>query len=932
MRHAPQPLREAGQPQHSDMRRNRPNPKRRRAAQRSASASTQPAHSQGSEQHQLAQPAPKRTKSEGRYLPTLGSAPVVIQPPAQAGHHVQAAPQQEQAPSEHAAADQRAAQLQPPLVGTCSEHATQHNDTSTALLEAESPHLAGEPQLTEEWLEHVPAPAQAKVKHFTQADFQHDVLPPNHPEVVARCKAVDEALFWLDLIREAKVTPELLARAGEHVEAIKALLPDPDQFTAGGLTRYYHVWKHLLGPYEQTRRNVKWLLQSIRTGVRWSTAVPQAQVRMPDHKAKLARVRRMITKQLGSRAADEMLASSVPQRLECPNHKSAADYPAFVQEAVAAAVATGAARELPPGEVPQCVHPIGVADNKAPKLRLILDPAYLNVLLKYEPLRYEQLSDLSYQARPGDWATTTDEKSGYHHMPLHPSMWTLFGFQHEGRYYVYTHMAFGIGPACRAYTTLKQELFRVVRDRGAVRMAFLIDDQCNLAPTKELAQLQAAAILAIQRALGFTLSVPKCQLTPTQHPHFLGMLVDLAARCFRLPGAKIAEFQRLVAELCARRTVTARDLAKPAGKLVSFAPAVGLSVLYSRQLYLAVKGQPHWDEHFPNPAAAVDAMHWVASQLPSWNGRQWSCTRDVLRAAGDYSSLRGYAAYLLDRKLLPEPVIHTLTKEELAAVAAGELSSTYGELKVLQLLLEVLVQSHMHLAQGKLLVYETDNQAAMAVLNSMGGNATNYPLVRQIWETAKAADIELLVQWHPRDTANQAEADRLSKLTDNSEWALDQQVFDHWIAGNHWVESTKPGCVTIDLCAGPGNAKAARFMSRFWCTGTEGVDMFTRTTWAWHPKTGDRELCYINGDFSQMGRIVAKVAKDKADCVIVYPDWPRYWRIGLQALPIVDDFELPRFESLCRASARVDANKRRGAASYPIRVAVVLWKGRTRTA
>jgi hypothetical protein len=191
---------------------------------------------------------------------------------------------------------------------------------------------------------------------------------------------------------------------------------------------------------------------------------------------------------------------------------------------------------------------------------------------------------------------------------------------------VFTHMAFGIGPACRAFTLLKQELFRVIRERGGVRMAFLIDDQCNLASSKELASLQAAAILRVQWALGFTLSLPKCQLEPTQTPHFLGMVVDLACRCFRLPEHKIAEFQRMVAELSASGTVTARCLAKAAGKLVSYAPAIGLSPLYSHQLYLTMKGKPHWDEHFSTPAAALSALEWVAANLQAWNGHRWACT------------------------------------------------------------------------------------------------------------------------------------------------------------------------------------------------------------------------------------------------------------------------------------------------------------------
>lgn len=256
----------------------------------------------------------------------------------------------------------------------------------------------------------------------------------------------------------------------------------------------------------------------------------------------------MITHNLNAEAAERMLNSDEPHRLECPNHHSSSTYPEFVTESIAAVFQSGRARELEPGHIPLCTHPLGVADNKAPKLRLIIDPAYINVLFRYRPLRYEQLADLAAHAKPNDWATTTDEKSGYYHILLHPSLRNLLAFSMRA---VITHMAFGIGPACRTYTILKQELFRVIKDKGNVRMAFLIDDQCNMAQSKDWASLRAAAILTIQWAVGFTLSLPKCQLSPTRTPHILGMIVDLTKRAFFLPEPKIRDFQQRVADICA---------------------------------------------------------------------------------------------------------------------------------------------------------------------------------------------------------------------------------------------------------------------------------------------------------------------------------------------------------------------------------------------
>lgn len=76
-----------------------------------------------------------------------------------------------------------------------------------------------------------------------------------------------------------------------------------------------------------------------------------------------------------------------------------------------------------------------------------------------------------------------------------------------------------------------------------------------------------------------------------------------------------------------------------------------------------------------------------------------------------------------------------------------------------------------------------------------------------------------------------------------------------------------------------------------------------------------------------MGQILAKVIKDRADCVIVYPDWPRYWQVLWARMPVKADFQLPPGDDLCVPGPRVDQGKMRGRPpKYPIRVAIVLWE------
>ncbi len=95
-------------------------------------------------------------------------------------------------------------------------------------------------------------------------------------------------------------------------------------------------------------------------------------------------------------------------------------------------------------------------------------------------------------------------------------------FEWQGRPYYWPALAFGLAPACWVYSTLKRELFH------GIDLAFLIDDCCSAARSREAAQFQCRILVELLTALGFTLSVNKCQMAPLQTVRFLGFVADSA--------------------------------------------------------------------------------------------------------------------------------------------------------------------------------------------------------------------------------------------------------------------------------------------------------------------------------------------------------------------------------------------------------------------
>ena len=81
----------------------------------------------------------------------------------------------------------------------------------------------------------------------------------------------------------------------------------------------------------------------------------------------------------------------------------------------------------------------------------------INLFFPYRPLAYETLTDVRNFVMPGDWLSTTDDKNGYWNCPIHPSSWTLLGFQWGGQTYCFTHLPFGVAPVSLEGPTRKHD-------------------------------------------------------------------------------------------------------------------------------------------------------------------------------------------------------------------------------------------------------------------------------------------------------------------------------------------------------------------------------------------------------------------------------------------------------------------------------------------
>lgn len=177
--------------------------------------------------------------------------------------------------------------------------------------------------------------------------------------------------------------------------------------------------------------------------------------------------------------------------------------------------------------------------------------------------------------------------------------------------------------------------------------------------------------------------------------------------------------------------------------------------------------------------------------------------------------------------------------------------------------------------------FVTDSQCAAADVMSMGGAASVFPHVQHLYELAAAHDIDIIIEWRPREHALLQFADMHSKMLDVSDWSIGAAAFQQ-ICGMFRVQAT------VDWFASTSNALCPVFYSRYLVDGCAGVDAFDHC-WRLSPPA----LSYLCPPHMIVVRVLAKIRAEHADCILVLPAWYKVWHGLLLQLPIRDTLEVP---------------------------------------
>ncbi|GLC46806.1 hypothetical protein PLESTM_001928300 [Pleodorina starrii] len=740
--------------------------------------------------------------------------------------------------------------------------------------------------------------------------------PPQLDVARARQEALD-ALAALDNLSQPGSVD--LSSDADYLADLHALLPDPDQFLPGRPQRLAAVWEayflrasggSLSGPQ-------KLALGVIRDGLRLDFVSPDSpgQQLAPDAAKKRQYLHQMLRQAAPERDPASFFTGTAPQQVQLPNHASAYQHADFVRAELEKCAAAGVIRPWTGPGKPRVIN--GLLVVVGAKLRLCLNTMYVNAFIAYVRFLYERLRDMKAYVRPGDFLYATDDKSGYWQIPMHPDMWTYLGMEWESQIWVWPFLPFGLAPACRIYTVIKQEVYRPIRERG-VRMSSLIDDQSGAAESEPKAKFQCRQVVRICAALGFTLSIGKCQFLPRPTVRFLGFIVDAPAQAFRVPQEKIDALAALVQQLSVQAAVTVRELARLVGKMVAMSPAVGPAPLHSRLIARALKGHGGWDEALPDTSQALQEARRFLEVLERCNGRaRWHKGPAVLiQVVGDASE-SAYAAFLPNGELGGQVMRIPFSPEERARMLGNRFSSTEREIRTVSHTVGWLQQLALALVQHRRLQYFTDSQASGFCILGMKGANECLLAVADVYRRCAESDTEIEVVWRPRTDVQQRYADALSKYTDPTQWLLRAEVYD-WLLCRPELQGRSPA---FDLFADEFSTKVAGyFFSPHWSPSTRGVDALAQS-WA-GLRAGGQPLLYCYPPFGLLGPVIRKIADERVDVLLIAPVWPRPWRAMLLSLPVRQRWVLAQ-ERPCIPGPQAPGGEVRVRASLPYKLEAV---------
>ena len=521
--------------------------------------------------------------------------------------------------------------------------------------------------------------------------------------------------------------------------------------------------------------------------------------------------------------------------------------------------------------------------KKSGGFRTIINLKKLHRHLEKRHFKMEHIPTILPLIQRNAFMTSIDLQDAYFSLPIMKRHRKYLRFIWRNTLYEFQCLCFGLSLAPFYFTKAMKPVFSQLRREG-IHCTHYIDDSMYISPSAKQLQKDTSRARALLQSLGFTINLGKSSFQPSRRITHLGFVIDSESYTVSLPKEKVNKIQLVCRDLLNARYVTIRQFARGIGLIVSSFLAVKYAKLHTRylEIYKAEQLQrlQDFDKQIYLSTRVRLELKWWVENIATHNGRSIS---DIIgfdnwhyEIYSDASTLGWGAALFQNSQVLQRTGGRWSTREKNRHI-------NYLELKAIHFALLAFRGS----IQNCNVRLNCDNTTAISYINKFGGCRSvslNY-LSRQIWLWCIHNKVSINAV-HIPGLDNQI-ADTMSrKFSDNIEWSLDNQIF------NHLCQAF--GKPQIDLFASRLNKKLSHYFSwrpdPFCC----GVNAFAHT---W-----DNIYGYAFPPFNQISKILYKLSQHvSCTIILICPFWPSQpWFPSLSSFMIDFPLLLPSSSTLLR--------------------------------
>ena len=489
-----------------------------------------------------------------------------------------------------------------------------------------------------------------------------------------------------------------------------------------------------------------------------------------------------------------------------------------------------------------------LAPKKGGEWRPVIDLSALNHFMDAPHFKMETTSSILEATSPDMWATSLDLKDAFFHIPIACPHRRYLRFRVDGKNYQFKALPFGLTMSPYVFTRVMKAVGAYVRTMG-LRLYLYLDDWILLSESPQIAQMWMDWLLTLARALGLIVNLPKCDLTPSQIYHFIGILFNLIIGTAQPTPARVDALLQLVEIFLESPTQPAGRWQQLLGHMTSLEKLVPRGRLHMRHLQFCLQDQ--WNQHFQSQSHLVTLSEEARTALLWWSHRphlekgiKLQPQAPDVQLFTDASTV-GWGAHIGQAQASgqwpPSLLDHHINYLELLAVLLG-------------------LQQFESLVTGHHVIAMSDNTTVVGLIKNQGGTHSKvlFELTEEIFQWVDSHQVILSARHIPGHL--NVVADRLSRAHQvlPGEWSLCPQV-----TRQVWRLWGQPH---LDLFATADNAKLPSYVSPLpdpaaWAT--DALSFSWRQMWL-----------YAYPPVPLLSQVLQKVINEPCEMILIAPAWP----------------------------------------------------------